>query len=134
LNAYVALKAFHTACAIASGCGFVARYLLMLLESPRLGSPLARVAPHVVDTLLLASAVTLAWLANAVPLRDDWLTAKIGGLLLYIAIGSIALKRGRTKVARAVAGVLAITIFAYIASVALTKSPYGLLARLALAR
>ena len=128
---YEALKLVHAGCAVASIAGLLARFALMLVRSPLLGSRVARVAPHVVDTVLLASAIALAWMAGAVPLRDDWLTAKIAGLLAYIVIGSVALRRGRTRAQRAFAGVVAIAIFAPLVSVALTMSPWGLLARLA---
>lgn len=129
MNTYILLKWIHAGCATVSGAGFLCRYLLMLANSPLAGSRMARVAPHVVDTVLLVSAVALAWTAGAMPLRDDWLTTKIGGLVIYIGLGSLALKRARTKRARALAGALALAVFGHIASVALTKSPLGLLAR-----
>ena len=131
MSPYLLFKTLHASCAVLSGTGFVVRYVLMLRGSPLLDARFVRVAPHVIDTLLLASAVTLAWIAGAVPLRDDWLTAKIAGLLAYIVIGSIALRRGRTRAQRAAAGLVAIAVFAWIVSVALTKSPWGALARLA---
>jgi len=122
---YETLKALHVACAAASVGGFVVRYALMLAGSPLLRSRVARVAPHVVDTALLSSAIVLAWMAGAVPLRDAWLTAKVLGLLVYIVLGSIALKRGRTRAQRAIAGVLALLVFAFIVSAAVTKSGSG---------
>ena len=131
MNAYLLLKTIHASCAVLSGTGFVVRFAWMLRASPRLGARFVRVAPHVIDTALLASAIALAWISGAVPLRGDWLTAKIAGLLAYIVIGSVALRRGRTRAGRASAGAVAIAIFAWIVSVALTKSPWGLLARLA---
>jgi uncharacterized membrane protein SirB2 len=125
---YETLKALHVACAAASLGGFVVRYALMLAGSPLLRTRAARIAPHVVDTALLASAIALAWMAGAVPLRDAWLTAKILGLLVYIVLGSIALKRGRTRAQRAIAGALAVVVFAFIVSAAVTKSGAGFLA------
>jgi len=56
-----------------------------------------RVLPHVVDTALLASAIALAVALGQYPLVNGWLTAKLAGLLAYIVLGSIALKRGRTR-------------------------------------
>jgi uncharacterized membrane protein SirB2 len=129
--AYEALRHLHAGCAAASIAGFALRYALMLRGSPLLGARLARVAPHVVDTVLLASAIALAWMAGAVPGRDDWLTAKVVGLLVYIGLGTVALKRGRTLRARAVAGLAAIVVFGYIVSVAITKSALGFLQPLA---
>lgn len=119
---YELLKAVHVGAAALSIGGFVLRYLLMLARSPVLGARLVRVLPHVVDTVLLASALAMAWLIGALP---AWLTVKIVALLAYIVVGSIALKRGRTLAGRAVAGLVAIAIFGFIVSVAISKSPLG---------
>ena len=124
------LKAVHCGSAVISLAGFVLRFLLMLAGSHKLGSRIARVLPHVIDTVLLGSAILLAWTMGAVPLRDAWLTVKIAMLLVYIVLGSIALKRGRTRGMRALAGVAAILVFAFIASVARTKAPLGFFAPL----
>jgi uncharacterized membrane protein SirB2 len=64
------------------------------------------------------------------PFALDWLTAKLGGLLVYIVCGAMALKRGRTKGQRAVYLVVAVLAFAYIVSVALTRNPAGFLSGL----
>ena len=86
-----------------------------------------RVVPHVVDTVLLASAIALAVISGQYPLAHGWLTAKIAGLIAYIVLGSIALKRGRTLGIRITAFCSAVLVFAYIIAVATTKSavPYG---------
>lgn len=123
MQAYPLLKAIHVACATLSITGFVLRFALMLRASPALHSRAARVLPHVVDTVLLASALAMAWQIGALP---GWLVTKILALLVYIVLGTVALKRGRTRAGRVVAGVAAIAVFGYIVSVALTKSPLGL--------
>ncbi len=124
---YAGLKALHAGCAAVSIAGFVARYLLMLADSPMLRARAVRVLPHVVDTVLLASALALVWQLSVNPLREAWLATKIVALLGYIVLGAIALRHGRGKVARAAAGIAAITVFAFIASVARSKSAYGFL-------
>ena len=91
--------------------GFIARGALMLRGSPLLKARFVRVAPHVVDTVLLASALWLCWLLREYPFVDGWLTAKVLGLLAYIALGTIALKRGRTPRVRAAAFVAALAAF-----------------------
>ena len=125
---YPALKTVHIACVILSISGFTLRGILMLRESPLLATRFARVAPHVVDTLLLASALWLAALIGQYPFVQGWLTAKVLALLAYIALGSVALKRGRSKAVRATAFVLALVTAAYLVSVALTRDPLGFLA------
>ncbi len=121
---YLALKYFHVACVLLSGLGFAWRGGLMLAGSPRLQGRLLRFGPHVVDTLLLTSALTLAGLSGQYPFAQPWLTAKVCGLLAYIGLGTIALKRGRTRNIRAVFLVLALLAYGYIVSVALTRQPW----------
>jgi uncharacterized membrane protein SirB2 len=83
--------------------------------------------PHVVDTVLLASAVVLAWQLRLSPLAAPWLAAKIIGLVVYIALGMVALRFGRTLRTRATALAAAVAVFAWIVSVAFTKDPRGFL-------
>lgn len=118
---YLAIKYLHVACVLLSGLGFALRGAWMLLDSPRLQQRLVRSLPHLVDTLLLGSALTLAVLSRQYPLVDGWLTAKLAGLLAYIVCGSIALKRGRSKAVRVVFLGLALLAYGYIVSVALTR-------------
>jgi uncharacterized membrane protein SirB2 len=125
---YLTLKAVHVACAVLSISGFALRGILMLADSPLLAARFARVAPHVVDTVLLASALWLAALIGQYPFVQGWLTAKVLALIAYIVLGAVALKRARSKAARAVAFVLALCAAAYIVSVALTRDPLGFLA------
>lgn len=118
---YLALKHLHVTCVVLSGLGFTLRGWWMLSASPCLQHRLARVLPHVVDTLLLGSALTMAWMSGQYPFVQPWLTAKFFGLLTYIVLGAVALKRGRTPVIRAGALVAALLAYGYIVSVALTR-------------
>lgn len=127
---YLALKHLHVTCVALSGLGFLLRGAWMLQESPRLHGRLARIGPHVVDTLLLSSALTLAALSGQYPFVVPWLTAKVLGLLAYIGCGTMALKRGRTKSRRVLFLALAVACFAYIVSVALSRNPAGFFAGL----
>jgi uncharacterized membrane protein SirB2 len=124
---YQALKHLHITCVILSGSGFFLRGLLMLRGSPWLRSRWARIVPDTVDSLLLASALTLAVLLGQYPFVDAWLTAKVLGLLAYIGLGLLALRQGAAKGVRAVAWLAALAVFAYIVSVALSKDVAGYL-------
>jgi len=95
----------------------------MLRDSPALQQRWVRIAPHTVDSVLLASAIMLAWQLGISPLSHPWLAAKIVALILYVVIGSIALKRGKTKRLRLVAWLAAQAVFLYIVSVAITHNP-----------
>jgi uncharacterized membrane protein SirB2 len=127
---YAEIKAVHMGFAAISICGFFARGVLGLRGSPLLAERWVRVAPHVADTVLLASALWLAWRSAQLPFVQGWLTAKVLALVAYIVLGSLALRPGRSRRAQATAFVLALGTFAYIVAVALTRDPLGPLALL----
>ena len=126
--AYAALKVVHSGAAALSISLFVLRGAWMLRTPERLRQRWVRIVPHVIDTVLLASALWLAWQIGADGTRG-WLWAKVVALLVYIVLGTIALKRGKTRGVRIVAFVAALAIFGYIVSVAIAKSPLGFLAQ-----
>lgn len=95
----------------------------MLRVSPILQQRWVKITPHVNDTILLLSAVTMAVIAHRNPLVEHWLAAKIIGLLVYIVLGYIAFRLGKTRQAKVIAWILAQIVFAYIVLVALTKNP-----------
>ena len=120
---YIALKHLHVSFVALSGLLFLVRGIWMLRASPRLQQRWARIVPHIVDTLLLASAIGLAVVSHQYPGQMPWLTAKVVALVGYIVLGTIALKRGRTEGVRTAAFVGALACFAYIVAVAVTKNP-----------
>jgi len=97
----------------------------MISGSANLKLRWVKIAPHIIDTLLLASAITLAVQMHLSPLEHSWLMAKIIALLAYIGIGTVALKEGRSKQVRVSAWLLGLATFMYIVSVALTRSVTG---------
>ena len=118
------LKLVHVSAVYLSGAGFVLRGIWMLMDSPLLKARLTRILPHIVDTVLLGSAILLAMRIYQYPFVHDWLTAKVLALLLYIVLGTIALKRGRTRRVRIVSFALALATFLYILAVAVTRNPF----------
>ena len=121
---YLALKHLHVTCVVLSGLGFCLRGWWMARQSPLLQHRLSRVLPHVVDSLLLGSALTMAWLSGQYPFAQGWLTAKLCGLIAYIVFGALALKRAKTRVLRLRFFALALMAYAYIVSVALTRNAF----------
>jgi uncharacterized membrane protein SirB2 len=121
---YGLVKSVHVTCAVLSGLGFAARGFGMMFEAAWVRSRWARVLPHVVDTVLLASAVALAAMLAQYPFVHAWLTAKVLALLLYILLGLLALRPGRrSRATRLAAWLGALAVFAYIVAVATTRNP-----------
>lgn len=122
MTPYLIIKHAHIGMVYLTISLFLLRGSLMLADKQSLlGSKLLRILPHVIDTVLLALGVTLVVLGGWPLLQSPWLLAKIVGLLVYIALGTIALKRGRTKQLRTLALLAALLVVGYIVLVAKTK-------------
>jgi uncharacterized membrane protein SirB2 len=121
-----AIKAIHIVCAALSISGFIWRGGLMIKGSALLNQRWLKIAPHVIDTVLLASALLLAAQWGMAAFSLPWLWAKVIALCLYIALGTIALHAGRSKGARISAWLAAMVVFAYIVAVAISKQPWPL--------
>jgi uncharacterized membrane protein SirB2 len=117
--------------AVATISGFVLRGYWMMTQSDRLQLRVIRIVPHIVDTVFLLSGVAMVWTLQLNVLSQPWLLAKFTGLIIYVVLGAIAIKRGPTMQIRITAFVSALAVFAYIIGVAMTKSPASWLAYLA---
>jgi uncharacterized membrane protein SirB2 len=122
---YATLKLVHQGAVALSIAGFAARGVAALLEARWVRGRMARTLPHVVDSVLLASAIALAWRLRLNPIDTPWLLAKIVGLLLYIALGMVALRPALPRAIRAAAFIAALLCFAQIAAMARAKSVAG---------
>ena len=120
---YVTLKTVHIACVIASYSLFAVRGVWMIRDSTQLQRRWVKVVPHVIDTALLASAIALAVMMRQYPFISGWLTAKVIGLVIYIGLGMVALRYGKTRQTRIAAWIAAQVVFVYIVAVALTRNP-----------
>jgi uncharacterized membrane protein SirB2 len=124
---FEALKLIHLSCAFLSISGFALRGYWMFTGSGLLRRRLARRLPHVIDTLLLASAIGMLLIWQVSPLQVNWISAKIIALLVYIGLGMVALRFGKSRKTRVNAWLLALLTAGYIVSVAYSKSPWGFL-------
>lgn len=122
---YATVKLVHQAAVVLSLTGFVARGAASLAGAGWVGSRAARTLPHVIDTVLLLSALILAWMLRLTLDSAPWLVSKIAGLVVYVGLGVVALRAQRPLRVRAAAWVGALLTAAWIVSVALTKSPAG---------
>jgi len=120
---YLTIKYLHMSCAALSGSFFLLRGAWMLRESDMLQRRWVKILPHIVDTLLLTTALIMVVWSAQYPFVQPWLTAKLLALIVYVVLGTVALKRGRTKAVRSGALVAALLTFTYIVAVALTRHP-----------
>ena len=120
---YLILKYAHVVAAVTTISGFVLRGYWMLVDSKKLQHPVTRIAPHIIDTVFLLAGIGLIWLLRLEPLKQPWLIAKFTGLIVYVLLGTVAIRRGPTKEIRTIAFASAVAVFAYIVGVALTRSP-----------
>jgi uncharacterized membrane protein SirB2 len=125
---YLALRHIHIACAILTITLFVFRGGLMIADSALLQSRVMKTLPHVIDTVLLMAALMLTSVIHQYPFSTGWLTMKVVLLVAYIVLGSVAIKRGRTKRIRVAAFVAALLILGFLVSVARSHDPLGLFA------
>lgn len=121
---YLGLKHLHVTCAALSLGLFLLRGWWMVTKPGRLQQRWVRILPHVIDTVLLASAIALMFIIRQWPFYQDWLTAKVIGLVIYIVLGTIALKRGRTMRVRLVAFFSAVAVFLWIVATARLHAPW----------
>ena len=124
-GAYEAAKLVHVTCVALSIGGFTARFILTWRGTGPAVSLPVRILPHVNDTILLAAAITMLALAGIDPRATPWLVAKLCALVAYIGLGMIALRQRLTRSRRLCAFVAALVVFAYIVSVAITRSALG---------
>jgi len=121
---FLLLKTLHISCVIVSYTLFFLRGIWSLKDAAIMRQRWVKIVPHIVDTLLLSSALALAYLIGQYPFVNGWLTAKVLALLLYIVLGSVALKHGRNKTVRLLAWLAAQAVFAYIVLVAINHDSF----------
>lgn len=102
--------------------GFIARAILSELNPDILRRKWLKIAPHIIDTLLLISGITLVFQGNWLAADYRWIVAKIVGLIGYIAFGIVFMRTRHKTRWLAFIGVLA--CFAYIAAVAVSKQAF----------
>lgn len=128
MDVYYSLRIIHISCAILSISGFILRGIWLIQDSSWLQNKATKRLPHIVDTLLLLSALLMVYLSQQYPFVLDWLTVKVICLLIYILLGMVALRWGTKRHIRIMAWLLAVSVFFFIISVALTRSPFGFIA------
>lgn len=118
---YPAIKHIHLTFIALSVLFFIVRFVLHIRQSPIMDKKFVKVAPHVIDTLLLLSGLTLCFIIKQYPFQDAWLTEKIGAVVAYIFLATIALKANRNTLFKVFAALGAIAWIVYAAKIAMFK-------------
>ena len=123
---YEGLKHFHLLTVVISATLLSVRYVLMMMDSAMLEKKFLKVFPHINDTFLLVSGISLIVVTGFIPFTPaaPWLTEKISCVLVYIALGFFALKLGKNKLLRTFAFLGAIGWLAMAGKLAVTKTPF----------
>lgn len=122
---YLLLKTIHVSAASLSLSLFGLRLYWSVRDIAMLQQRWVRIVPHVIDTVLLLAGISLMVLLQAWPQQQPWLAAKLVGLMIYIGLGTVAIKRGRSAGVRLLAGLLAIAVFVLIVGAARLHSPWS---------
>lgn len=122
---YSTLRTLHMGLAYASGAYFALRGAAVLAGQRWPLRPLPRRLSVIIDSGLLVVALRLLWELRLNPLLTPWLQVKLAVLLLYIALGALALKYARRRGLRAACYGAALVCYGFMVSVAWTHSPWG---------
>ncbi len=131
IDHYLVLRQLHIGLVTLSGAFFLLRGLAVLAGARWALQVPARVASVLVDSALLVAGAALAWALRLNPLGVPWLGTKLALLVLYVLLGTMALKRARTTASRIGWLLAACGCFGFMVTVALAHHPLGALAWLA---
>ncbi|MCL1058263.1 invasion protein [Shewanella sp. Choline-02u-19] len=118
---YPVFKHTHMTFVALSVLFFIVRFSLHLRQSPIMDKKFIKIAPHVIDTFLLLSGLILCFSIKQYPFVDTWMTEKLGAVVAYIALATIALKADRNKLFKVFAALGALGWVFYAAKLAVFK-------------
>lgn len=122
---YPQIKLAHIGLVLASGLLFAIRGLLVMLgQRWAMAAPL-RWLSYTIDTSLLTAALMLLVVLQINPFTTAWLATKLILLVVYVVLGTLALKRAKGRGARLATYLAALAVFGFMYSVARTHHPLG---------
>ncbi len=123
---YAEIRLVHIAAVFASGGLFLLRGLLLFGGLPGAMAPPVRYLSYTIDTILLTAALMLATIVQQYPLVHAWLTVKVLLVVVYIALGITAFRKGRPPGVRIACWIAALLVYGFIISVARAHDPWGI--------
>jgi len=129
LEYYTQIKLVHVIAVFSSGALFLTRGLMVQTGRQVWAmSAMLRYLSYTIDTVLLVAALMLLAILPAAVYSNGWLTTKVMLLLVYIVLGSFALKRARTPRNRFWCFVAALLTYSFMLTIAWTHQPLGVFA------
>lgn len=120
----ILIKLVHVSCALLSITGFLARSYLIFTQSRYLQQRWLKITPHLIDTLLLASGVTLVLYTRQYPFVMSWITVKLFIVVLYIAFGLYTFRFAKTRIQFTGGFIGACLSFSFIIAIAITHQAW----------
>ena len=114
-------KHLHMTIAVISIALFTLRFIWLLLGSENLNKKWVKIAPHIIDTLLLLLGVVMAVKLAINPFEQLWLAEKIMAIIAYIFTGYYTLKLARNNMFRVIGYLGALGWFLLVVRIAMTK-------------
>ena len=121
---YLILKNSHMLLGLISFLFFLIRAIWTFQDSKHLHNKLVKILPHVIDTLLLSTAIALMLTIQQYPFSHSWLTGKIIALIAYIVFASVVIKYAKNHLQRCFYMTLAVLSFTYIVMTAISHNPF----------
>lgn len=113
------LKTLHLVLIFSSLASFIGRVMLLQFKPEALQSKLSRIAPHVLNTLLIISGVALILTGGWLEGDFGWIISKFILLLAYVAFGVMCMHNVGVKRWAFFAGALLCFVFIFV--IAITK-------------
>jgi len=123
MSLYILIRIFHASCALVSILGFAGRGYIKVTKGDVPRRFVFKVLPHIVDTLLLSSAIILVVMSGQYPFVSPWVTAKVLTLVAYILLGILLMRLQLEQAARGAVYALALLCALYMVMVAVSKNP-----------
>lgn len=123
---YAQIKWVHIASVIASGTLFLLRGSLVVGRNERIAmlAPV-RFLSYGIDTVLLSAALMLLTILPHAMYANGWLAVKLLLVVVYVGLGTLALKRGRTARVRTFSFIAAAGVYLAIIGIARSHDPMG---------
>jgi len=121
------LKYLHIVSVAASFALLFVRGLWVMQSYPDSNEKWVRVLPHVVDAVLVLSAVAMLAMSPLGGWPGDWLTVKLALVVVYAMPAFYLFRGARALATKILAWLLALLVLLFIATIAVLRNPLGIL-------